>query len=207
MNTFAQGGSCMIKMLMDKRVLVRAGINIALTLGLLALTWTLAYLLLPQGLVKLGFTASLISPSVYTITAQILAANVILGALGLALMNQWHDARGLAVGYYIHFFRSAIFHGVLRGTNSFAFPYASQGEIIAGFFRVGLWETLAFCLICSATAACVAFPTSSPDGIKSFIAFLTRPARIGRDGLIVLIIGVLMLGFAAVMEALNILNG
>lgn len=197
----------MVSLLMDRRVLIRIGVAIVSTLGLLIVIWTLSYLLLPQGLVKINFAASLISSSFFTIATQIFGANMILGALGIILMNQWHDARGLAMGYYIHFFRSAVFHGLLRGTNSFAFPYASQGEIIIGFFRVGLWETLAFCLICSATAACVAFPTSSPDGIKSFIAFLTRPARIGRDGLIVLIIGVLMLGFAAVMEALNILNG
>lgn len=197
----------MVNLLMDRRVQIRTGMAIVLTLGLLVITWTLSYMFLPPGLVKIGFAASLISSSFNIIAAQIFVANVILGAFGIILMNQWHDARGLAMGYYIHLFRSAVFHGLLRGTNSFAFPYASQDEIIIGFFKVGLWETLAFCLICSATAACATYPTSSSEGIKSFFAFLARPARIGRDGLIVLITGVLMLGFAAIMEALNIING
>ncbi len=196
----------MVNLLMHKSLLVRIGVTIITTLGLLVIIWTLSSLLLPPGLVKINFTASLIS-SGYIIAIQIFGANIILGALGLMMMNQWHDARGLAIGYYIHFFRSAVFHGLLRGTNSFAFPYTSQVEIVNGFLKVGLWETLAFCLICSATAAYAAFPTSSPQGLKSFFAFLVRPTRIKKDVLFVLIVGGVLMGFSAVMEALNIING
>jgi hypothetical protein len=197
----------MINLLMHKRLVIRTGATIIFTLGLLVIIWILSYLFLPTGLVKINFTASLISSSPYTIAAQIFGANMILGAFGLVMMNQWHDARGLAVGYYIHFFRSAVFHGMLRGTNSFAFPYSSQIEIVTGFFKVGIWETLAFCLICSATAAYAAYPTDSPKGLKSFFAFLARPARINRDELLVMIIGGLIMGFSSIMETLNIING
>lgn len=197
----------MINLLMHKRLLIRISVTIISTLVLLVMIWTLSYLFLPSGLVKINLAASLISSSPYTIAAQIFGANLILGAFGLIMMNQWHDAQGLAIGYYIHFFRSAVFHGLLRGTNSFAFPYPSQVEIVIGFFKVGLWETLAFCLICSATAAYAAFPTNSPQGLKSFFAFLAKPARIKREVLLVLIVGGLMMGFSSIMEALNIING
>lgn len=115
----------MINLLMHDNILVRIGSTIAFTLVLLAIIWLLSSLFLPPGLVKLGFVESLVTSSPHTTTAQILGANMLLGAFGLILMNQWHDPRGLATGYYIHFFRSAVFHGLLRGTNSFAFPYPS----------------------------------------------------------------------------------
>lgn len=197
----------MVKFLMHKKLLFRIGAAIASTLGLLVIIWVLSYLLLPQGVVRINFAASLIFSSPYSIAAQFFGLNLILGAFGLILMNQWHDARGLALGYYIHFFRSAVFHGLLRGTNSFAYPYNSQAELIFGFFKVGLWETLAFCLICAATASYATFPVSSAEGIKAFFTFLARPKRIKRNVLIVLIVGVLLLGFSAIMEALNIING
>lgn len=197
----------MAKLLMHRRLFTKTSATILSTFSLLAIIWVLSYLLLPQGLVKINFISSLLAPSPYTLAAQIFAANVILGAFGILLMNQWHDKRGLAVGYYVHFLRSAVFHGVLRGTNSFAFPYSSQGKIIIGFFKVGLWETLALCLICSATAACAAYPTSSPKGLRSFFAFFIKPPKIEREGLMVLFLGVLILGFSSIMEALNIIGG
>lgn len=197
----------MINLLMHDNILVRIGSTIAFTLVLLAIIWLLSSLFLPPGLVKLGFVESLVTSSPHTTTAQILGANMLLGAFGLILMNQWHDPRGLATGYYIHFFRSAVFHGLLRGTNSFAFPYPSQAEIVIGFFKVGLWETLAFCLICSATAVYAIHPIDSPQGLKTFFTLLSKPSGIKRDVLFVLIIGGLVLVFAAIMEALNIFNG
>lgn len=197
----------MAKFLRHNRLFIRVGATIAFTLGLLVIIWVLSYLLLPQGLVKISFTASLIPSSPFTIAAQIFGLNLLLGAFDLMLMNQWHDAGGLALGYYIHFLRSAVFHGLLRGTNSFAFPYNSQAELIFGFFKVGLWETLAFCLICAATAAFAAFPVSSAEGIRAFFTILAKPQQIKRDVFIAFIVGVLMLGFSAIMEALNIING
>jgi len=106
----------------------------------------------------------------------IFVMNLLIGACGTILMNQWRTRRGLATGYYLLLLRSSVFHGVLRGTNSFAFPYASQRESIFGFFRVGLWETLALSLICVATASLAGYPTNSPDGLVSFGRFIRNPA-------------------------------
>ena len=57
------------------------------------------------------------------------------------------------------------------------------------------------------TAAFAAFPVSSAEGIRAFFTILAKPQQIKRDVFIAFIVGVLMLGFSAIMEALNIING
>lgn len=131
--------------------------------------------------------------------------NALVGALGIILMNQWRTRKGLAVGYYVLIFRSSVFHGVLRGTNSFTFPYASHRNVILGFFRVGLWETLSLCLICAASACLASSPTSSHYGLVSFTKFIRRPgAYVKKQELTLIQVGFVLLMLSAFMEALNI---
>ncbi len=165
----------MTRLLMHESLAVRIRATIALTFGLLISIWFFSALLLPPGIIRFNAGTWLEDLPVLPSALFIFAINLLIGACGVILMNQWHTRRGLAAGYYLLLLRSSVFHGILRGTNSFAFPYTSHVENIIGFLRVGLWETLALCLICAATASLARYPTSSYYGLVSFYKFIHNP--------------------------------
>jgi len=196
----------MTRLLMHNSLVVRITVTILSTLVLLIFVWAFSAVLLPQGVIR--FNAGIWLQDLPAISSALLifGMNLLAGACGIILMNQWHTKTGLAVGYYFLLLRSSIFHGVLRGTNSFTFPYDSHSEVILGFFRVGLWETLALCLICAATASLAKYPTSSHYGVVSFFKFMRNPAKyIKRQEIAFILAGVTLLALSALMEAFNIL--
>lgn len=72
---------------------------------------------------------------------------------------------------------------------------------------VGLWETVALSLISASTALLARYPMDSAGGLIGFAAFLHRPAAYLRNGeMILLLVGVLLLAFAAVAEGFNIVR-
>ena len=198
----------MIRVLMHEKLLVRTAGSVSITFVFLTLVWVLSAAVLQPGIIRGNLGAWLINIPVASSAAFLFVLNLVFGAGGITLLNHWHDARGLAAGYYIHIFRSALFHGLLRGTNSFTFPYSSQAEVVQGFFRVGLWETLALSLICAATASLAGYPVSSFEGLPGFLKFLRNPAEhLGKKELSLFLAGITLLALAAVQEAFNIFKG
>ncbi len=196
----------MVRLLMNERLAVRAKSAIAFTFALLVFVWVSSALLLPPGAMHFNAGIWLGDLSLLSSTLFIFVINLLFGVGGIILMNQWYIGRGLAAGYYILLLRSSVFHGILRGTNSFSFPYASQGENILGFFRVGMWETLALCLICAATASLARYPASSHKGFISFYEVIRNPSsHLTKQALVLILAGIALLMFSALMEALNIL--
>lgn len=190
---------------MSEDVAVRVRATVLLTFLLLIAIWLFSALLLQPGIMRFNVGTWLQGLPVLPSTFFIFGMNLLLGALGIILMNQWRTRKGLAVGYYILVFRSSVFHGVLRGTNSFTFPYASHRDIILGFFRVGLWETVALCLICAASACLARSPASSHYGLVSFVKFIRRPgAYMRKQELTLIMVGIVLLMLSALMETLNI---
>ncbi|MCL6451220.1 MAG: hypothetical protein K6T75_08015 [Acetobacteraceae bacterium] len=195
----------MPRILMHPNVGVRAAAAVGLTLLLLGVVWAASHLVLRPGAVRVGWGASLARRSAASAAVQILAFNLLLGAGGIILLNQWRDARGLAIGYYVHLLRSSLLHGLLRGTNSFTFPYPSPAAGFRGFLAVGLWETVGLSLVCASTALLAKYSTRSALGVSGFLAFLRRPAAYLRGGEAALLLGgLVLLALAAVAEALNI---
>ena len=159
------------------------------------------------GLLKGSIGITTVFVSVSASAVFILVMNLVFGAGGIILINQWHDSRGLAAGYYIHLFRSSLLHGLLRGTNSFLFPYSSQVDVVIGFFKVGLWETLALSLICAATATLASYPLNSSQGLVSFIKLVRQPTKyMNTKEIATVLLGIVMLIFSAIMEELNIVS-
>lgn len=194
-----------VRLLMSEDLAVRVRATILLTFCSLIAIWFFSGLLLQPGIIRFNAGTWLQDLSVLPSTLLIFGMNLLVGALGIILMNQWRTRKGLAVGYYILIFRSSVFHGVLRGTNSFTFPYASHGDIILGFLRVGLWETLALCLICAASACLASHPTSSHYGLVSFVRFIRRPGSyLRKQELTLILVGFVLLLLSALMESLNI---
>jgi hypothetical protein len=195
----------MVRLLMNENLAVRIKSTVVLTFILLIIIWFLSALLFQSGIIVFNGGTWLADLNILPSTLLIFGMNLLVGAFGIMLMNQWRTKKGLAVGYYILLLRSSVFHGVLRGTNSFTFPYASHGDIILGFFRVGLWETLALCLICAASASLASFPINSKYGLVSFLKFIRYPvAYLEKQELTIVLVGIGLLMLSALMEALNI---
>lgn len=195
----------MVRLLMNESLAVRIKSTIVLTFILLITIWFFSALLLQPGIISFNAGTWFENLPVLPSTLLIFGMNFLAGACGIILMNQWRTKKGLAVGYYIHMLRSSVFHGVLRGTNSFTFPYASHGDIILGFLRVGLWETLALCLICAASASLARFSVNSHYGLISFLKFIRYPvAYIKKQELKLILVGIVLLMLSSLMEALNI---
>ena len=70
---------------------------------------------------------------------------------------------------------------------------------------VGLWETVALCLICAASACLARSPASSHYGLVSFVKFIHRPgAYMRKQELTLILVGIVLLMLSALMETLNI---
>lgn len=195
----------MIYILMHHNPYIRAGSAIGVTLLVLMATSVISWALLPQGIFRVGWGTSLGRISLIQAALRIFALNLLFGVGGIVLLNQWKDVKGLAVGYYVHLLRSGIFYGLIRGTNSFTFPYSSLSDSFRGFVLVGFWETVGLSLVCASTALLARYPTNSAGGFLGLVAFLRRPAvSMSRQEIAFLLAGVGLLGLAAVAEAVNI---
>ena len=195
----------MIYILMHHNPYIRAGSAIGVTLLVLMATSVISWALLPQGIFRVGWGTSLGKISIAQAMLRIFVLNMFFGAGGLLLLNQWKGMKGLAVGYYVHLWRSGVFYGLIRGTNSFTFPYSSLSDSLRGFLLVGLWETVGLSLVCASTALLARYPTNSAGGFLGLAAFLRRPAvSMSRQEIALLLAGVGLLGLAAVAEAVNI---
>lgn len=197
----------MKNLLMNRNPLVRAGASICLTLAVFAVVWMVSKAIIPQGALRMGWGTSLGKVSISQVGLRIFALNALLGVGGFLLLNQWKDARGLAVGYYVLVWRSGIFYGLIRGTNSFTFPYASAADSLRGFLLVGLWELVGLSFVCSSTALLARYATSSSGGFSGLVAFCREPfSFIDYKEAFLLVIGVIMIGLAALAEAVNIVG-
>ncbi len=195
----------MIKIFMHHNPFIRASFSVGITLVVLISVSFVTWAIFPQGSFRMGWGASLGKTSLAQAALRIFALNLFFGAGGLLLLNQWKDAKGLAVGYYVHLWRSGVFYGLIRGTNSFTFPYSSLSDSLRGFFMVGLWETIGLSLVCASTALLASYPTNSAGGFARLTAFLHRPAAfMSRQELALLFAGVGLLCLAAIAEAVNI---
>ncbi len=121
----------------------------------LGISWTLSYILLPEGFLRGKTLAGLLNPRRDSPAAMFVHVglwNLLFGYGGVIYMNRFR-VDGLPAGYVITWMFWA-FYGLLLGTNSFAFPgpakYAPSFTLLWG--RSGFFEISAYTLAAAATA-------------------------------------------------------
>lgn len=146
------------RLLLHDSVIVRFAT--LLTIGLIAfyISWTLAYALLPEAVLRGKSGAAVLAgadaaSNVLLEFLRIVLINLAIAALVVVLPNRLFHVNGYPLGYlppllwFIHY-------GLLLGTNSFSIPMpqplAPSWEVLS---RSGLYEIVAYCLIAASTHA------------------------------------------------------
>lgn len=146
----------MKRRLLHRALLVRSLSLFTLTTALFLITWTLAYFLLPEGLLR-GRTGAQVlagdqaAPSFLAEWLRIAAINLTLGAVGVVGANLIRAGR-YPMGYMIPAVW-AVMYAITLGTNSFAFPLpdGKMPPTWAVLGRSGPYEIIAYILAAAAT--------------------------------------------------------
>lgn len=163
----ARFGTSLLQPLADERLLVRFALLFLLALLLFLATWSLAYFVLPEGLLATGGDVRLMGQvqagSFWTEFGFILARNLPWVA-GIALVN-------LLFGYPFACLIPlvwVIYYGLFLGTNSFAIPMAEpMAPSLAVLERAGPYEMSAFLFAAATTYSLsrISFPWRKvPEG-------------------------------------------
>jgi len=114
--------------------------------------WVLSYLLLPEGVLRGRLlSASLLGKDVNFLDTfvRIFAFNFLIGGVLVSIVCNFFRVAGLPLSYAAIWGQISLF-GILKGTNSFLYPYPTMLDSVMGFLRTGLWEFTAYILMASA---------------------------------------------------------
>ena len=146
------------RLLMHPRLIVRFVSLEGLALIAMYAGWSLGYLFLPEGVLRMKSGAALLAgsepaASLWLEFARIAAINLAVVALFVLLPNRILSVNGYPLGYLPTLFWSA-HYGALLGSNSFTYPMAQRlAPTLDVFGRSGVYEIAAYCLAAVSTHA------------------------------------------------------
>jgi hypothetical protein len=176
-----------------------------LSFSMFFVAWVAGYLILPQGALrgKLPGTG-LLGEDIDVISTflKILLFNFLIGGIVFSLCNLFRVG-DVPLGYVAIWLDILVF-GLLKGTNSFIYPYETMTASFIGFLRTGLWEFSAYILMtCSTVNFAIYRQESWSSGrvtrIKQWNNVELSKAEKGTY-----LIGVIVLLLSAFLEALAI---
>ena len=139
------------RLLMHPRLIVRFVSLEGLALIAMYAGWSMGYLFLPEGVLRMKSGAALLAgsepaASLWLEFARIAAINLAVVALFVLLPNRILSVNGYPLGYLPPLFWSA-HYGALLGSNSFTYPMAQRlAPTLDVFGRSWVYEIAAYCL-------------------------------------------------------------
>jgi len=131
----------MIRYLIDRDVFRRFMWMWILSFSIFFLAWVASYLVLPQGVLRGRLPGTWLfgeDVDVVSTFLKILIFNFLVGGIVFSLCNLFRVGN-VPLGYVAIWLQIFVF-GVLKGTNSFIYPYETMLSSFIGFLRTGLWE-------------------------------------------------------------------
>lgn len=151
--------SRIVNALTDRRLVVRGGMLLAVAVIVFAVSWSLAFLLLPLGLLR-GRTGGAVlaggdqaASSFVVEFARIFVVNVALVSVVVVAANLLRTRRGVPLGYWSAMAMIAV-AGVVTGTNSFSIPVGSAKKLAPSSTLLGNpgpYELAAYVVAATAT--------------------------------------------------------
>jgi len=197
----------MLSRLVDRNLFRRFMWMWVLSFSIFFLTWVASYLVLPQGVLrgKLPGTA-LFGEEVDVVSTflKIFLFNFIVGGVVFSLCNLFRVGN-VPLGYVAIWGQILIF-GLLKGTNSFIYPYESMLASFIGFLRTGLWEFTSYILMTCSTIDFAIYRQESWTSNKVTKIKQWNDVKLNKVEKITYTLGVLVLLLSAFLEALAIFN-
>jgi len=166
-----------------------------------------SYLVLPQGILrgKLPSTA-LFGEDVNVISTflKIFIFNFTIGGIIFSMCNLFRVG-DVPLGY-VPIWGDILIFGLLKGTNSFIYPYETMLASIIGFFRTGLWEFTAYTLMTCSTIDFAIYKQESWTSNKITRIKQWADVKLNRIEKSTYVVGVIILLVSAFLESLAIFN-
>ncbi len=178
-----------------------------LSFSIFFLAWIAGYLILPQGTLrgKLPGTGLLGEDiDVLSTFLKILLFNFLIGGIVFSLCNLFRVG-DVPLGYVAIWLDILVF-GLLKGTNSFIYPYETILASFIGFLRTGLWEFSAYILMTCSTVNFAIYRQESWLSGKVTRIKQWQDVKLSRTEKGTYVIGVAILAFSAFLESLAIFN-
>lgn len=178
-----------------------------LSFSIFFLAWVAGYLVLPQGLLrgKLPGTGLLGEDiDVLSTFLRIFLFNFMMGGIVFSLCNLF-KVGDVPLGYVAIWLDILIF-GLLKGTNSFIYPYETMLASFIGFLRTGLWEFSAYILMTCSTVNFAIYRQESWLSGKVTRIKQWNNVKLSKAEKSTYLIGVIVLLLSAFLEALAILG-
>lgn len=178
-----------------------------LSFSIFSLAWVASYLVLPQGVLrgKLPSTA-LLGEDVDIVSTflKIFLFNFIVGGIVFSLCNLFRVGN-VPLGYVAIWGQILIF-GLLKGTNSFIYPYETMLASLIGFLRTGLWEFTSYILMTCSTIDFAIYGQESWISNKVTKIKQWSDVKLSKVEKTIYTLGALILLLSAFLEALAIFN-
>jgi hypothetical protein len=179
----------------------------ALSFSIFFLAWTVSYLILPQGVLRGKLPSTWLfgeDVDVLSTFLKIFITNFIIGGVIFSLCNLFRVGN-VPLGY-VAIWGQIIIFGMLKGTNSFIYPYETMFASFIGFLRTGLWEFTAYILMTCSTIDLVIYRQESWISNKVTKIRQWSDLKLSEVEKRVYVLGILILLLSACLEALAIFN-
>lgn len=178
-----------------------------LSFSILFLAWTVSYLLLPQGALRGKLPGTVLlgeDIDVLSTFLKILLFNFLIGGIVFSLCNLFRVG-DVPLGYVAIWLDILVF-GLLKGTNSFIYPYDTMLASFIGFLRTGLWEFSAYILMTCSTVNFAIYRQESWLSGKVTRIKQWQDVKLSKTEKGTYVIGVAILAFSAFLESLAIFS-
>ncbi len=178
-----------------------------LSFSILFLAWTVSYLILPQGTLRGKLPSTLFfgeNTDLLSTFLKILLFNFAIGGIVFSLCNLFRVGN-VPLGYVAIWLEILVF-GLLKGTNSFIYPYETMLASFIGFLRTGLWEFSAYILMTCSTVNFAIYRQESWLSGKVTRIKRWQDVKLSKTEKGTYVIGVAILAFSAFLESLAIFN-
>ena len=176
-----------------------------LSFSILFLAWTISYLILPQGALRGKLPGTVLfgeNTDLLSTFLKIFLFNFLIGGIVFSLCNLFRVG-DIPLGYVAIWLDILVF-GLLKGTNSFIYPYETMLASFIGFLRTGLWEFSAYVLMTCSTVNFAIYKQESWLSGKVTRIKQWSNVKLNKADKSTYLIGVIVLLLSAFLEALAI---
>jgi hypothetical protein len=197
----------MIRYLIDRNVFKRFMWMWVLSFSIFFLAWVASYQVLPQGVLRGKLPGTWLfgeDVDVVSTFLKILLFNFLIGGIVFSLCNLFRVGK-VPLGYVAVWLQIFVF-GVLKGTNSFIYPYETMLASFIGFLRTGLWEFTAYILMTCSTVNFAIYRQESWISSKVTKIGQWNDVKLSKVEKSTYSVGAIILLLSAFLEALAIFN-
>lgn len=178
-----------------------------LSFSIFFLAWIAGYLILPQGALRGKLPGTVLlgeDIDVLSTFLKIFLFNFLIGGIVFSLCNLFRVG-DVPLGYVAIWLDILVF-GLLKGTNSFIYPYETMLASFIGFLRTGLWEFSAYILMTCSTVNFAIYRQESWLSGKVTRIKQWQDVKLSKTEKGTYVIGVAILAFSAFLESLAIFS-